>query len=216
MVYVFIPCAVVVAIVAIINFIFSKKSVAMRLMYAIYSAVGCEFALLTPSLYDSMAPRFLPFNFSETYAYIFSILLSLCTFLLPSVLQIVQAFKKTEFKFNHFFVLLISQGALFMILYINCVEFNDRFEFLSVFMPVYFAVSILLCSTAILDVADKKQFITLEITNLIICSVFVAMLVLTVYSARMFTIFSIVMSVILAVLIAISIALPIVARRSAK
>ena len=83
-------------------------------------------------------------------------------------------------------------------------------------MPVYFAVSILLCSTAILDVADKKQFITLEITNLIICSVFVAMLVLTVYSARMFTIFSIVMSVILAVLIAISIALPIVARRSAK
>lgn len=216
MVYVFLPCAIMVAIVAIINFIFSKKSVAIRVLYAVYSAVGCAFSLLTPSLYESLTPRFLPFNFAENYAYIFAVLLVLCTFLLPSVLQIAQAFKKPELKFTHFFGLIIAQSVLFAILYINCIEFNERFEYLSVFMPIYFAVSIWLSSTAILDVADKKQFIALEIANSLVCCMFVAMLVLTIYSAGMFTVFSIVMCVILAVLIAVSVVLPIVARRSAK
>ena len=216
MVYVFLPCAVMVAIIAIINFIFSKKPIAMRVQYAIYSAVGCAFALLTPLLYENMTPRFLPFNFAENYAYIFAVLLVLCTFLLPSVLQIVQAFKKPELKFIHFFILVVAQAVLFAILYINCVQFNERFEYLSVFMPIYFAVSIWLCSTAVLDVADKKQFIALEITNLLVCCVFIAMLVLAIYSAGMFTIFSITMCVVLALLIAVSAVLPIVARRFEK
>ena len=216
MVYVFLPCAIMVAIVAIINFIFSKKSVAIRVLYAVYSAVGCAFSLLTPSLYESLTPRFLPFNFAENYAYIFAVLLVLCTFLLPSVLQIAQAFKKPELKFIHFFILVVAQAVLFAILYINCVQFNERFEYLSVFMPIYFAVSIWLSSTAILDVADKKQFITLEITNLLVCCVFIAMLVLAIYSAGMFTIFSITMCVVFALLIAVSAVLPIVARRFEK
>ena len=216
MVYVFLPCAMMVAIVAIINFIFSKKSVAMRVQYTIHSLVGCALALLTPSLYESMTPRFLPFDFAQNYAYIFAVLLVLCTFLLPSVLQMAQAFKKPELKLTHFFGLIIAQSVLFAILYINCVQFNERFEYLSVFMPIYFAVSIWLCSTAVLDVADKKQFITLEITNLLVCCVFIAMLVLAIYSAGMFTIFSITMCVVLALLIAVSAVLPIVARRFEK
>lgn len=151
--------AVLLILVELIYFFFCEKPYAVRLQNAVYAFLGAVYLVICAPLYQSLTEQTL-YNQSETYGYIFMFALTVISFLPVCVLQMAQAFRKFPLKFVHFWGLLILYAALLAGLIVNCLFFNESFGYLIIFVPLHFVFFVFILGGTVLDVSDKKQYIS--------------------------------------------------------
>ena len=212
----------------------SQKPFCMRLQYSAFSVIASVILILFAPIYSDLTEQYIfsyydaylefyktdveigKFELSDTYGYVFMILMCILSFLLPIVYAIGQSFGKITPKYTHFWGFFTLYVLMVTGLSLNCYFMNERFTYLFFFLPVFAVLFTLMFASVTLDVTDLKQFVTLLVINILLCGATFVIFVLDIIfdpAGAVFTYGTIPLAIVVIAFCVAGIALPIIAKR---